>query len=44
MWYFKGRRKKYKSPYTGKEVDTPVGKVLARSKNIFTKFATIDYG
>ena len=24
MWYFKGRRKKYKSPYTGKEVDTSV--------------------
>lgn len=26
MWYFKGRRKKYKSPYTGKEVDAAVGK------------------
>lgn len=27
MWYFKGRRKKYKSPYTGKEVDAAVGLV-----------------
>lgn len=26
MWYFKGRRKKYKSPYTGKEVDAAVAK------------------
>lgn len=26
MWYFKGRRKKYKSPYTGKEVDAAVKK------------------
>ena len=26
MWYFKGRRKKYKSPYTGKEVDEAVKK------------------
>lgn len=26
MWYFKGRRKKYKSPYTGKEVDAAIKK------------------
>lgn len=26
MWYFKGRRKKYKSPYTGKEVDAAVAR------------------
>lgn len=26
MWYFKGRRKKYNSPYTGKEVDEAVAK------------------
>lgn len=29
MWYFKGRRKKYKSPYTGKEVDAAVAKAVA---------------
>ena len=39
MWYFKGRRKKYKSPYTGKEVDAAVANSQA-----FPEYAAADSG
>lgn len=39
MWYFKGRRKKYKSPYTGKEVDAAV-----KNSQAFPEYAAADSG
>ena len=45
MWYFKGRRKKYKSPYTGKEVDAAVKKAedtTATAEEINATVAKVD--
>lgn len=43
MWYFKGRRKKYKSPYTGKEVDAAVKKAEDTTATAEEINAAVDY-